>query len=78
MRDPESLDFSPTDIASETIEQFYFTVDPEKKFELLERLLKREEPRQAIIFCRKDGLDHGIRDFIQGDRNASLLAKLGD
>ena len=37
MRDPESLDFSPTDIASETIEQFYFTVDPEKKFELLER-----------------------------------------
>jgi ATP-dependent RNA helicase DeaD len=58
MRDPESLDFSPTDIASETIEQFYFTVDPERKFELLERLLKREEPRQAIIFCRtKRGTD---------------------
>jgi ATP-dependent RNA helicase DeaD len=58
MRDPESLDFSPTDIASETIEQFYFTVDPERKFELLERLLQREEPRQAIIFCRtKRGTD---------------------
>jgi ATP-dependent RNA helicase DeaD len=58
MRDPESLDFSPTDIAAETIEQFYFTVDPEKKFELLERLLQREQPRQAIIFCRtKRGTD---------------------
>jgi ATP-dependent RNA helicase DeaD len=58
MRDPESLDFSPTDISVETIEQLYFTVDPEKKFELLERLLQREEPRQAIIFCRtKRGTD---------------------
>jgi ATP-dependent RNA helicase DeaD len=58
MRDPESLDFSPTDISVETIEQSYFTVDPEKKFELLERLLAREEPRQAIIFCRtKRGTD---------------------
>jgi ATP-dependent RNA helicase DeaD len=58
MRDPESLDFSPTDISVETIEQSYFTVDPEKKFELLERLLQREEPRQAIIFCRtKRGTD---------------------
>jgi len=52
MRDPEILDFSPTDIAVETIEQFYFTVVPEKKFDLLARLLEREKPHQAIIFCR--------------------------
>ncbi len=58
MRDPESLNFSPKDISVETIEQFYFTVDPERKFDLLERLLEREEPRQAIIFCRtKRGTD---------------------
>ena len=58
MRDPESLNFSPTDISVETIEQFYFTVDPERKFDLLERLLEREQPRQAIIFCRtKRGTD---------------------
>ena len=37
MRDPESLNFSSQDISVETIEQFYFTVDPERKFELLER-----------------------------------------
>ncbi|MFM8282423.1 MAG: DEAD/DEAH box helicase [Planctomycetaceae bacterium] len=58
MRDPEILDFSTRDIAVETIEQFYFTVDPTRKFDLLERLLDREKPRQAIVFCRtKRGTD---------------------
>jgi ATP-dependent RNA helicase DeaD len=52
MRDPTTVNFSPKDIAVETIEQFYFTVDPERKFDLLVRLLAREQPRQAIIFCR--------------------------
>jgi ATP-dependent RNA helicase DeaD len=36
----------------ETIEQFHFTVDADKKFDLLVRLLEREMPKQAIIFCR--------------------------
>ncbi|MEI7782415.1 MAG: DEAD/DEAH box helicase, partial [Planctomycetota bacterium] len=58
MRDPEILDFSTNDISVETIEQFYFTVDPTRKFELLERLLEREQPRQVIVFCRtKRGTD---------------------
>jgi ATP-dependent RNA helicase DeaD len=52
MRDPQTINFSPKDIAVETIEQFYFTVDPQRKFDLLLRLMTREEPRQAIIFCR--------------------------
>lgn len=58
MRDPEMLDFSPKDVAVETIEQFYFTVDPQRKFDLLVRLIEREQPRQAIVFCRtKRGTD---------------------
>src|SRR5689334_21083073 len=58
MRDPETLNFSPKDVAVETIEQFYFTVDGTRKFELLEKLLEREQPRQAIVFCRtKRGTD---------------------
>jgi ATP-dependent RNA helicase DeaD len=52
MRDPQMMDFSPTDIDVETIDQYYFTVLPEDKFELLARLMARESPRQAIIFCR--------------------------
>ncbi len=52
MRDPESMNFSAGDVSVETIEQFYFTVDGERKFDLLVRLLTREQPRQAIVFCR--------------------------
>jgi ATP-dependent RNA helicase DeaD len=52
MRDPETLNFSSHEVAVETIEQYYFTVAPENKFELLVKLLKRESPQQSIIFCR--------------------------
>lgn len=52
MRQPQTINFSPQDIAVDTIEQFYFTVDPDRKFDLLLRLLAREQPQQAIIFCR--------------------------
>ena len=58
MQDPQMLNFSPKNPAVETIEQHYFTVESDKKFELLVRLLIREKPRQAIIFCRtKRGTD---------------------
>ncbi len=58
MRDPEALDFSPKNPAVDTIEQFYFTVDAEHKFDLLVKLVEREQPTQAIIFCRtKRGTD---------------------
>jgi len=58
MRDAETLNFSPKGLSLDTIDQFYFTVDHENKFELLVRLLMREKPQQAIIFCRtKRGTD---------------------
>ncbi|MBS0209045.1 MAG: DEAD/DEAH box helicase [Planctomycetes bacterium] len=64
MREPETLDFSPGEVAVETIEQFYCTVTPENKFDLLVKLLKREEPKQAIIFCRtKRGTDRVFRNL---------------
>ena len=52
MRDPETLDFSAKDITVETIEQHYFTVEHNRKFDLLVKLLHREKPKQAIVFCR--------------------------
>jgi ATP-dependent RNA helicase DeaD len=52
MRDHKTLNFSPKDVSVDTIEQFYFTVDQERKFDLLVQLLAREQPHQAIIFCR--------------------------
>ncbi len=52
MVDPEKLDFSPSDISVETIEQHYFTVDHDRKFDLLIKLIEKEQPKQAIVFCR--------------------------
>ncbi len=52
MYEPEEMNFSSKDIAVETIEQFYFTVAPQRKFDLLQKLLQREKPKQAIVFCR--------------------------
>ena len=58
MRSPETLNFTSHEMTVETIDQYYFTVDQERKFELLIRLLGREKPKQAIIFCRtKRGTD---------------------
>ncbi len=52
MHEPTVLDFSKDAVSGDSIEQYYFSVDKVKKFELLERLLNREKPEQAIIFCR--------------------------
>ena len=81
MYEPEVMDFSPKGKTVDTIEQRYFTVDEIKKFDLLIRLLKREEPQQTIIFCRtKRGADKVHRrlsqkvdgvDVIHGDLQQS-------
>jgi ATP-dependent RNA helicase DeaD len=74
MREPEELDFSPQDVTVETIEQFYFTVDPERKFDLLVELLKREQPHQAIIFCRtKRGTDKVYRRLSRKMESADVI-----
>ncbi len=58
MIEPVVMDFSPKTKAADTIEQHYFTVEEDRKFELLLRLLDREQPEQAIVFCRtKRGTD---------------------
>ncbi len=84
MRDPEILDFSVNELAVETIEQFYFTVEPTRKFDLLERLLEREQPRQVIVFCRtKRGTDKiyerlSRRRGRAGDSQESIACIHGD
>ncbi len=65
MRDPKRVDMSEDKIvASETIEQFVITVDSDRKFPLLTRLLVQERPRQALVFCRtKRGADQLYAKF---------------
>jgi ATP-dependent RNA helicase DeaD len=58
MQEPVMLDFSPKSKSVDTIEQHYFTVDGNRKFELLCKLIDRENPEQTIVFCRtKRGTD---------------------
>ncbi len=64
MVDPQVIDCSMNEMAVETIEQRYFTVAQDRKAELLDRLLQREKPEQAIIFCRtKRGTDRLYRQI---------------
>jgi ATP-dependent RNA helicase DeaD len=58
MRDPQRVDLSIDNIVVDTVEQFYVTVDRDRKFGLLTRLLVREKPQQVIVFTRtKRGAD---------------------
>ena len=49
---PKVINFSKGSVAAQTIEQFFLTVPEEMKYEILVKLLQRENPEQAIIFCR--------------------------
>ena len=58
MRDPQRVDLSGDSISVEAIQQYVVTVDGDRKFPLLVRLLARERPKQAIVFTRtKRGAD---------------------
>ncbi len=74
MIDPQVIDCSKNEMAVETIEQHYFTVAADKKFELLEQLLERENPEQAIIFCRtKRGTDRLFRRLSKIHKNCGSM-----
>ena len=53
MKDPVHLNLSPTVLTVDKISQAYITVDDDRKFDLLVRVLEREVPRQAIIFVER-------------------------
>jgi ATP-dependent RNA helicase DeaD len=58
MTDPVHMNFSPSRVSVESVTQKYFTVNDAQKLKLLIHVLKRDQPAQAIIFCRtKRGAD---------------------
>lgn len=65
MQQPMLVNLSPRQVAADTIDQFYFTVDRSQKRELLLKLLEREQPKQSIIFCRTKMQTHRIFRFLQ-------------
>jgi superfamily II DNA/RNA helicase len=62
-------------VSVETIEQRYFSIQQNQKFDLLLKLLEREQPKQAIIFCRtKRGTDRLQRDLSKAVKHIDALA----
>jgi ATP-dependent RNA helicase DeaD len=53
MREPVNINLSPAKMTVENIRQSFMTVDEDRKFELLSRVIAREQPRQCIIFCQR-------------------------
>ena len=64
MRDPQRIDVSVASVSHSTIDQYYITVDHNRKFHTLVRLLLQERPQQAIVFTRtKRGAEDVHRRF---------------
>jgi ATP-dependent RNA helicase DeaD len=58
MYEPVELNLSRDEPSVESIEQFYVTIEHDRKYELLIHVLKEEMPRQCIVFTRtKRGAD---------------------
>jgi len=53
MIDPLHVSITPDQPTVDKIKQSFYTVDDDKKFELLLRVLVKERPRQCIIFCER-------------------------
>jgi ATP-dependent RNA helicase DeaD len=74
MQDPVHINLSPEKLTVENIRQSYITVDEERKFDLLLRVLDREKPRQCIIFCeRKRWADDLYRDLRRAHKRVSVM-----
>jgi len=52
MYQPVELNLSRDEPSVESIQQFYITIENDRKFDLLVHLLRRDKPRQCIVFTR--------------------------
>jgi len=52
MYEPVEMNLSKDELSVDSIQQYYITVEHDRKFELLVHLLRRENPRQCIVFTR--------------------------
>jgi ATP-dependent RNA helicase DeaD len=58
MYEPVEVNLSQDEVSVSTIQQLYISVNTDQKFDLLMLLLKRDRPRQCIVFTRtKRGAD---------------------
>ena len=74
MVDPIHINLSPEKPTVENIRQSYITVDEDRKFDLLLRVIEREKPRQCIIFCeRKRWADRLYRQLRKHSKHVATM-----
>ena len=79
MIEPEMVDLSEDRVVVDTIEQYYITVDEDRKRPLLLRVLAKEKPQQAIVFTRtKRGADALFAEFSKRLKSNRIAAIHGD
>ena len=70
MYQPSEVNLSRDEPSVETIQQYYITVNTDQKCDLLVHLLKRDRPRQCIVFTRTkrgaDRLADRLRKVVRG------------
>ncbi|MCA9063410.1 MAG: DEAD/DEAH box helicase [Planctomycetaceae bacterium] len=79
MVDPKMVDLSEDRVVVDTIEQFYITVDEDRKTPALLRVLAKERPGQVIVFTRtKRGADKLFGIFSRRLKSSRIAAIHGD
>ena len=79
MQSPKRINFSNKHVSAESIDQFYINVPQSMKYEVLIKLLEREEPEQAIVFCRtKLGTERLYRKMFKSGLKANVGTIHGD
>lgn len=79
MQEPQMVDLSEDRVVVDTIEQYYITVDENRKRSTLLRVLAQERPQQAIVFTRtKRGADKLHEIFSRRLKTDRVAAIHGD
>jgi len=51
MKDPEMISVSPEELTVAEIEQYYYEIDSNRKFDAFMEVIMKETPSSAIVFC---------------------------
>jgi ATP-dependent RNA helicase DeaD len=78
MVEPVHINLSPDVLTVDKIRQTYITVDEDRKFELLCRIIERDQPRQCIIFCTRKRWADDLYRHLQQEFSSKVAAMHGD
>ncbi|WP_125153531.1 DEAD/DEAH box helicase [Clostridium rectalis] len=58
MVNPSKIEIHPENVTTDTIEEMYYEVEKDSKFQLLKKIIYTESPNSCILFCNtKDAVD---------------------